>query len=455
MAIVGAGIAGLTLAVALNAFDSEQKIAVDLYESAPELSEIGAGINVWPRTWEILREIGLGDALIPLFDHYPDLKPRVIWEIRKADQKNGFKVIDIMQNGGALRIHRADFQRSLINYLPLAGSGVPVNTTCTLHLSHKLVDYSLSISSTASYPNSGPVTLHFADKPSKTCDILVGADGIKSTVRRLFLSRLPSPERYVKFLDPIRTGTVVYRGLVDKEELRKASPGHRALDHPGLTYVGKGKHAVVYPVSGGKYVNVVAAVHDKSKQGTTWEGQLHQEVSQSEFYDRFVGWEEEFQTLIHCIRRPTRWVLQALNHLDIFAKERVFLLGDSAHAMAPHLGAGASVGIEDAYILASLLAHPSIPHPLSMQHLSRITDIYNNTRVPQAMSRSKASSDQGHLFALSAPGFERFAEGDDVPRDMLVDLFHQVEENWSWATSKADIDRRQATDLLLESRARL
>ncbi|KAJ3567136.1 hypothetical protein NP233_g6562 [Leucocoprinus birnbaumii] len=55
VAIVGAGIVGLTLAVALNAFDSERKIIVDLYESAPELSEIGAGINIWPRTWEILK----------------------------------------------------------------------------------------------------------------------------------------------------------------------------------------------------------------------------------------------------------------------------------------------------------------------------------------------------------------------------------------------------------------
>lgn len=72
----GAGIVGLTLAVALNAFDKDHKFAVDIYEATPELSEIGAGINVWPRIWQILKEIGLEHTLVPLFDHVPDLEPR-------------------------------------------------------------------------------------------------------------------------------------------------------------------------------------------------------------------------------------------------------------------------------------------------------------------------------------------------------------------------------------------
>jgi salicylate hydroxylase len=62
--------------VALNAFDKEHNFAIDLYEAAPELSEIGAGIHMWPRTWRILEKIGMKDILIPLLDHCPDLKPR-------------------------------------------------------------------------------------------------------------------------------------------------------------------------------------------------------------------------------------------------------------------------------------------------------------------------------------------------------------------------------------------
>lgn len=75
----GAGIVGLTLAIALNAFDKERKLAIDIYENASELAEIGAGINVWPRTLAIFKQIGVEDALIPLLDHIPDLEPRMFF----------------------------------------------------------------------------------------------------------------------------------------------------------------------------------------------------------------------------------------------------------------------------------------------------------------------------------------------------------------------------------------
>ena len=172
----------------------------------------------------------------------------MVFEIRKADQKNGFKILEIIRNGiseicqikgpsdlfmhlgGVLRIHRADLQRSLLQHLRLTGSGIPINKTCTLHLSHKLVDYKFSP------PNfsSGSLKLYFENQVDRTCDILIGADGIKSTVRRLFLTRMPNPEKYQEFLDPTWTGSLVYRGLVDAEELRKVYPGHRALNHPGI-----------------------------------------------------------------------------------------------------------------------------------------------------------------------------------------------------------------------------
>ncbi|KXN93284.1 Salicylate hydroxylase, partial [Leucoagaricus sp. SymC.cos] len=330
----GAGIAGLALAVALNAFDDEQKFAVDLYEAASELSETGAGINVWPRIWQCLKEIGLEETLIPLLDHYPDLEPRIVFEMRKADQENGFKITDAMKEGGILSIHRADFQRSFIEHLPLLGSNVKMSSICNLHLSHRLINYDFTA--------TGHISLSFVDKPITTCDILVGADGIKSTVRRLFLTRLPNPEKYEMFLDPVWSGSMAYRELVDKNELKKIDPGHRALDHPGLM------HCVVYPVSGGKFMNVVAMAHDKSKKGAAWEGLWNQEVTQEEFLEKFKGWEDEFQALIRvrscisvhiknirpyvlrqCIPQPTRWALHDLNHLDVFANRRVFLLGDS------------------------------------------------------------------------------------------------------------------------------
>lgn len=72
----GAGIAGLTLAIALNEFDKERRYVIDIYETAPELSEIGAGIMMYPKTLHVMEEIGASETLIPCFDHLPDNVPR-------------------------------------------------------------------------------------------------------------------------------------------------------------------------------------------------------------------------------------------------------------------------------------------------------------------------------------------------------------------------------------------
>jgi 2-polyprenyl-6-methoxyphenol hydroxylase-like FAD-dependent oxidoreductase len=130
--------------------------------------------------------------------------------------------------GGALRIHRADLQRGLIQHLPLLKSSkVQINSTCALHLNHHLINYTQT--------GLGGIMLHFDNKPSKECDVLIGSDGIKSTVRQLFLSRLPNPQKYRKYYQPMWSGLVAYRGLVSREELEETCPGHRALTDPGLT----------------------------------------------------------------------------------------------------------------------------------------------------------------------------------------------------------------------------
>ncbi|KAF5353974.1 hypothetical protein D9756_007014 [Leucocoprinus leucothites] len=424
----GAGIVGLILAVTLNTFDTDHKISIDIYESSSELSEIGAGINIWPRTWQIFQEIGpgLGEALKPFFDHLPDLELRAIFEVRKADQKDGFKVRDVATRGGALRIHRADLQRCLLNHLPFPSNRtVPQNSLCTLHLSHRLIDYTES--------SPGSVTLHFSNQPSKTCDILVGADGIKSTIRKIFLSRLPDSEKYAKCMDPVWSGAIA------------------ALGHSGLMYFGKNKHTVVYPISGGRFINVVAAVHDLSKDGASWDGNRpwNEAVPQRELMDHFEGWDEEYQTLIKCIEQPTKWVLQRMNPLDVFAKGSVFLMGDAVHAMVPYQGAGAAVGIDDAYILAFLLTHSSTPRSISPQCLSNITAAYNCTCVPHAHYLSNLSISQGRLNTLQLPEFDSYSENDEnIPREALVEVFRRAERNWSWTVSDIGEERRRAEEML-------
>jgi salicylate hydroxylase len=134
--------------------------------------------------------------------------------------------------GGGLRIHRADLQRCLVEGLPLPiGPNPNSQNQCTLNLSHRLIDYIVCESPETS---KHPVNLLFSEKPSRTCDLLIGADGIKSTVRQLFINRLPNSTDYQSCLEPRWSAAVAYRGLVDKETLKRLSPNHRTLDHPGI-----------------------------------------------------------------------------------------------------------------------------------------------------------------------------------------------------------------------------
>lgn len=437
IAIIGAGIAGLTLAIALNEFDKERRYVIDIYETAPELSEIGAGIMMYPKTLHVMEEIGASETLIPCFDHLPDNVPRVVFEARKADHKpHGKKIIDVKYNGGSLPLHRADLQRTLVTHLPHPDSPTP----CTLHLSWRLIDFTQD-------SESGPVTLHFATGVAKTCDILIGADGIKSTIRKLFLSRI-NPEKYERCMEPLWSGTYAYRGLVSMEDLAEVYPGHRLLDLTSSLYISKNKYSVVYPVSGGRGVNVVATTFDKSKENTVLEGPWQVQATEEEFAEAFSGWEDEFQALIKCTKKPMKWALHNLECFDIFAKNRVFLIGDAAHAMVPHLGAGAGTGIDDSYILAALLTNSSIHTSPSEKDIENIVDVYNSIRVPRGTGMLKASIEQGHLYYFAGKEFDDYKEGDEVLWDLVYKTGIGINENWTWTADDPKIERRKAESLL-------
>jgi len=284
IAIIGGGIAGLTLSLALQNSQTASIFDIDIFEAAPEFSEVGAGINIWPRTWEIFKSIGLDKSLANLLPHYPEHSPELVFEVRKSDQKEGIAVRDLIMNGGGLRFHRAELQRALLDH---------VSTSAHIHLSKRL----------KSYTEGTDIDLVFEDGFTTSCDLLIGADGIKSTVRRLFLTKQGTTED-LGSINPIWTGSVAYRGLVPVGDLERQFPGHRATMVP-VMYCGKNKHLIVYPVSHGKYINVVA-VHNSEPdlEGTFIDNTAVTSVPQAEMLAVFAGWEEEVQSLLRCIGLP-------------------------------------------------------------------------------------------------------------------------------------------------------
>ncbi|KJA14751.1 hypothetical protein HYPSUDRAFT_92215 [Hypholoma sublateritium FD-334 SS-4] len=423
IAIVGAGIGGLTLSSALGILGRGRNFELDIYEGATHISEIGAGINFWPRTWEIMKSLGLDHELARMLPHVPDNNPRLVFEIRKSDQSEGFHIKNMMMKGGAIRLHRAGLQKTLINKL----SG-------RLHLSHRLISFD---------ETEKEVRLNFEDGSSATCDILIGFDGIKSVVRKLFLEsegQWKSPS-----FEPVWSGTYAYRGVVQFEELSEYLPGHTAIKSP-MKYVGKLKHLITYPLPHNNIVNVLALVTDLSQEGTQYHGPPTTYCDQEEVLSAFSGWEPEVQALLKCITKPTKWALRSLVPLDRYARGRVVIAGDAAHAMTPHNGAGAGQAVEDAYILASLLSHRrSTPSAVP-----DISEIYNSIRRPVGNHVLQEARNVGRLTQLVAPGFEDVVEGDaDVPLEKLHDLFDEMDRRWEWVWKEsAEDDRRKAVEML-------
>jgi salicylate hydroxylase len=190
VAIVGAGIAGLTTAISLFhslRSDAYNYVEVNIYERSAELTEVGAGIIVWPRVWSVLETIGLAQKLSK---HY--IKGTDTDMNHRRHGKELFKTdYDSWIGGGSRAFHRADFHSVLRSCIP--------EQRCKIHLSKRLVKYT---------KDSSVVHLEFMDNSSAECDILIGADGVHSLVRKSMLGNNAGAE-------PLYSGFSTYRAMVD------------------------------------------------------------------------------------------------------------------------------------------------------------------------------------------------------------------------------------------------
>ncbi|KZP27531.1 FAD/NAD(P)-binding domain-containing protein [Athelia psychrophila] len=420
VAVIGAGIGGLTFCVALG---KQPNIKVDIYEAAREFGEVGAGLGMWYRTQQIMAKLGLHKDLEDLADGAKKGAAEVTFRFRKSDQPEGLTYHHMKPKGALWAFHRANFQKTIISHLP---------PSCTSHFGKRLVSYD--------DPASGPITLRFTDGTTAECDVLIGADGIKSAVRDIMFANLAKEGKLSKGEatrpTPAWSGTVAYRGMISKERVEAKAPGHRALTQD-VAYCGKNKHLIVFPVNNGAQINVFAFCSDMTKEGTQYSEDSKDwsvDVPKEELLQQYEGWEPEVMALLECIDIPTKWAIHMITPLSTFVSGRVAILGDSAHAMTPHVGSGAGQAIEDAYILATLLASPACT-PAS---LPRVLQIYDTVRRPQANDVWRRSRANGMTYEFASAGGETLAK-----------MAAEAEENydWAWKTS-AEPDKEEALSML-------
>jgi salicylate hydroxylase len=310
VAIVGGGIGGLFAANALLS----QGLKVDVYEQAPELGEVGAGVYVTPNAVRHLQRVGLGAAVekwgakVGPKSHYfrHDGSPIAPVQVTDAHGWNA--------NYG---MHRADFVDFLAAPLPKE----------VVHTGHRAVGFEQDDKS---------ARIKFANGAVAEADVVVGADGIHSEMRPHVFP--PST--------PVFSGSISYRGLVSRERLPEWPVDRWQM------WAGPGKHFLVFPVRHGEMVNYVGFVPVDEEMKESWSAPGDPDKLRAEF----EGWDPRIGQVLKQVDHCFRWALYDREPLPTWTKGRLTLLGDAAHPMLPHLGQGANQSIEDGMALATLLS---------------------------------------------------------------------------------------------------
>lgn len=383
VAVIGGGIAGLALTTQLV---KAQHLDVHLYESAAQFSEIGAGISFGANAVKAIHLLGLGKEYESIADKvkapYTD-----IWFQWRNGYTDEYLSASVAPKVGQSSVHRADFLDTLIPLVPL--SNVHFN---------KRVQH---IDATA---DQAKIT--FMDGQEVEYDYVIGCDGIHSVVRNHVLDSHQLPR-----VTPQFSGTWAYRGIIKfkdfQQTIKELANDPELFDVPQM-FLGKDKHILTFPIRQGEEINIVAFKSDRTQtvlpENTPWT----KSVSKQEMLEDFADWSDSCQALLNLIEAPTLWALHEIQPLETYKNKtnNVIVIGDAAHAMLPHQGAGAGQGLEDALILANLLANPQ----LTRETIKLVSGIYEEVRLERAVKVQHTSHESGEIYELYSPLYPSFEE---------------------------------------------
>ncbi|GJJ13748.1 hypothetical protein Clacol_008004 [Clathrus columnatus] len=343
-------------------------IRVELYESFSELSTAGANITISKRARYILHKMNLEDACLKACRNAGDDKSKSP-DLQETN-KSTFRRLD------ALRISRGDFMKILFNSVP----------SKNLRLGKKLTKYTF-------IRENGPIGLQFSDGTRAICDVLVGSDGVRSTVRGQLMrekARLSDDDTFHKHVDPRWSGTIIYRSLIPRSRLAVQNPNHSLLS-TGQIYLGNNQHITAHPFSNGM-LDVAISITDLSKEGSpwpsnNWSSQLDKETSRRKLAKRFLDSNKEVQDLIKVFDMSIETAVMDVEPLPFYVRGHVALIGDAAHSALPYTGGNASMAIEDAYALGRILRISMTTKdtlPISLRAYQRIRKPHGNNNIHNA-----------------------------------------------------------------------
>ncbi len=355
IAIAGAGLGGLAAAAVLL----QRGHRVRVYEQSATPGEVGAGIQMSANAMKVLDALDLRAALEP-----QAVRPKA-FEFRRFDSGEPLHRISLGEaherahGAPYFQLHRADLHAALWRRVRALDAQALVAGA-------RLVSFE---------EDAQEVRLAFEGAPPARAQLLVGADGIRSAVRRVVVGE----DR------PVFTGQVAWRCTVPTERI---APALRT-DVVSTIWCGPRNHAVTYWLRGGSLLNFVGCV-EREWEEESWTARR----PWAELDADYAGWHPMVRAVVDAVDRDQcfRWALNHRAPVQRWSSGRAALLGDAVHATLPYMAQGAAMAIEDAAVLARAL---ELPLPLA-ERLRR----YEGHRGPRTARVVRESSEMGELYHI-------------------------------------------------------
>ena len=375
--VAGGGIGGLAAALALV----RQGFSVKVLEQAPEIGEIGAGIQLGPNAFHAFDALGIGEKA----------RSRAVYtdEMVMHDAVDG-SLVGRIPTGEAFRtrfgnpyavIHRVDVHKSLLEGAQETGKVEFLTSTRVQRIEQ----------------DANSVTVYDQHGAAHQGIALIGADGVKSVVREQFVG------------DAARvTGHVVYRAVIDKKDFPIDLQWNAAA-----IWVGPNCHLVHYPLRGGEQYNVVVTFHSRGQEewGVT-------EGSREEVQSYFQGICPQARQLIDLPKNWKRWATADREPIGQWSFGRVTLLGDAAHPTTQYMAQGACMAMEDGVTLGEALR-------VNNNDFIKAFDLYQRSRVARTARIVLSSREMGRIY--HAKGVERLVR-NDLGKGRIPERFYDAME---------------------------
>ncbi|OJJ70146.1 hypothetical protein ASPBRDRAFT_56864 [Aspergillus brasiliensis CBS 101740] len=406
VAIVGAGIGGLALAMALH----KKGISFTLYEEEKEYSVVGAGIGFAPNGMRTMDLIEPGFR--PLYEEVcvgnkGENAQHIFFEgmlLEKGfgrDQpwcgRSGWGHPDYVRKSA----HRKTLLDIMTSFIPIEN-----------------VRFNKRLTNVEQRPAG--VTLTFSDGTTAEAGILAGADGIKSTVREHVLKDL-----YPSQVAPVYAGAYCYRAVIPMSEAYEILGD---LTDVAKFYFGHKRSAVTYRISGGEEFNFLLCVADSSSAWKLKDAvteRITHEAMMADFEDPRI--DDSFRQLLQKAK-PVKWGFFHHLHTGTYFRDRVVLVGDSAHASLPFQAAGAAQGLEDALVLSNVLAELAKLPERGARQVPAIRaglTAYDSVRRPRAQKQLEQAAEVGRMIF-----FQHEEAGADMEK--ILPRLQKGRFNWLW-----------------------